>query len=254
MSLRMGENFRKQLQKRKPLIGTFLTLSSPEVAEILAGVGMDWLLIDMEHAPFSIQDVQQILQAVHGRCPCIVRVPKGNEEWIKRILDTGADGLLLPHVNSAEEARNIVRYCKYPPDGIRSVGLSRAHEYGLSFQEYVDRANQDIAVIIQVEDIAAVKNIDTIVSVQGIDAVFIGPYDLSGSMAKLGRVKDPEVNKEIEKVRLVCQKAGMPLGIFGIDCDAVEPYMDSGFTMIAIGTDTQMLIASARSVLREKGL
>jgi 2-keto-3-deoxy-L-rhamnonate aldolase RhmA len=245
----MNQTFRDQLKQGKPLMGTFLTLSSPEVAEILAGVGMDWLLIDMEHAPFSMRDVQQILQAINGQCPCIVRVPQGNEEWIKRILDTGADGLLLPHVNSAGQAGQIVQYCKYPPDGIRSVGLSRAHKYGLRFQEYVARANDEIAVIIQVEDIEAVKNINTITAVTGVDAIFIGPYDLSGSMAKLGQVQDPEVRDQIEKVRQACMKAGMPLGIFGVDSDAVRPYIDLGFTMIAIGTDTQMLIRSARMEL-----
>ena len=247
----MDTNFGKQLKKGNPLIGTFLTLTSPEVAEILAGVGLDWVLVDMEHAPYSIQDVQRILQAVHGQCPCIVRVPQGNEEWIKRILDTGADGLLLPHVNSAEKAKKIVRYCKYPPDGIRSVGLSRAQKYGLGFREYVQRANEDIAIIIQVEDVEAVNNIEAIIAVQGVDAVLVGPYDLSGSMGKLGQVKDPEVQSEIEKVRQACRKTDMPLGIFGVDVDAVKPYIEQGFTMIALGTDTQMFIASAREMLQK---
>src|SRR5215471_13325539 len=133
----MAASLKNALQQPKPLIGTLLTTASPEVAEVLALAGFDWLFIDLEHGSLSIQDAQRAIQAVAGRCFTVVRVPEATAENIKRVLDTGCDGMIAPHVNTADEARRIVALAKYPPVGQRSVGLGRAQGYGLNFAEYI---------------------------------------------------------------------------------------------------------------------
>jgi 2-keto-3-deoxy-L-rhamnonate aldolase RhmA len=130
------------------------------------------------------------------------------------------------------------------------VGIARAHGYGLFFQEYIDTANQNVAVILQIEDVEAVNNIEAIVRVKGFDALLVGPYDLSGSMGKIGSVSDPDVQKQIEKVRSVCTEAGLPLGVFGMGVRAVKPYIDKGFTLIGMGVDTTYLIDAAREAIQ----
>ena len=237
----LNDNFLKKLRGGEILIGTIITLPSPEIAEILSFAGFDWLFIDTEHATLGVQDVQRILQSIQGRCPCIVRVSSGDELWIKKILDIGVDGIIVPFVNSADEAQKIIRFCKYPPDGSRSVGISRAHEYGMKFNEYIDCANNSIAVILQIEHIDAVRNIHSIVQVPGIDGIFVGPYDLSGSMGKIGKVYDQEVQQNIEIVKTACMNAGVPVGIFGFDVEYVKSCIDKGYTLIAVGMDTVFL-------------
>jgi len=247
----MNGSFRQRLENGDLLVGTIVSLPSPEIAEILADIGYDWLWVDVEHTTLTIPDVQRIVQATGGRCNCIVRAPSGDEVWAKKVLDTGAAGILFPHVNSADEAERIVRLCRYPPEGGRSVGISRAHGYGLTFQDYVDKANRSVSVILQIEDVEGVKNVESIVQVEGVDAILVGPYDLSGTMGKIGKVTDPDVQDEIEKVRKGCERAGMPIGIFGIDAEAVKPYIQRGFTLIGMGFDTTYLIKAAREALDE---
>ena len=247
----MPDSFRQKLIKKDLLVGPLVTLPSPEIAEILSETGFDWLFIDMEHAPFSVQDVQRIVQVTEGKCPCVVRVPSNDDVWIKKVLDTGADGVLIPHVNSPEEAHQIIRSCKYPPEGMRSAGLSRAQGYGLRFREYVENANDKVAVILQIEDVEGVRNIDAIVKIPGVDAVFVGPYDLSGSMGKIGKVTDDDVLQEIDKVRSACLKAGVAVGVFGIDVQAVKSFIAQGYTLIALGTDSLLLIRAAKETLKE---
>ncbi len=247
----MTDSLVQKLENRELLMGSIMTLASPEIAEIFAGIGYDWLWVDVEHSTLTVQDVQRIVQATHGKCHCVVRAPSTDEVWIKKLMDTGVDGILFPHVNSGAEAERIVRKCKYPPEGTRSVGISRAHGYGLTFQEYVDRANREVAIVLQIEDIEAVKNVDSIVQVQGVDAIMIGPYDLSGTMGKPGKVSDDDVQREIEKVRQACEVADLPIGIFGIDPRAVKPHIGRGFTLIGMGFDTTFLIKAAKEALGE---
>lgn len=248
MKMPLTESFREQLRSGKTLIGTFITLPSPEVGELLAGAGFDWLFLDMEHAPFSVRDIQHIVRAA-SPCPCVVRTPSADDVWIKKALDTGTAGIIIPHVNSAETAVQIVRSAKYPPLGTRSAGISRAQGYGSRFQEYLATANDQIAVILQIEEVGGVSQIDSIVRVPGVDAVFVGPYDLSGSLGKPGRVDDKDVMEEIEKLRKACRSASIPIGVFGVNADAVMPYIDRGFTLIAAGSDTLLLIESAGRLL-----
>ena len=241
--------FRERLLRGDRLIGTVVTLPSPEVAEILSLLRFDWLWIDTEHGAFGALEAQRLLQAAGERSAAVVRVPWADDVWIKKALDIGAAGIIVPQVNTAALARQIVAACKYPPEGTRGVAAARAHKYGLEFQGYVAAANLQTAVILQAEHIEAVDNIDEIVRVEGLDAVLVGPYDLSASMGKIGQLKDREVRQAIEKIRRSCQAAGIRLGIYGDTAQALKPWMDKGFSLIGVGTDCMHLINGAKKVI-----
>ena len=250
----MSENksrFRSRLRAGEKLLGTMVTLASPSVAELLASLGFDWLFVDGEHGPLDPPDLVGILQAVGGQAACIVRVPTGEEAPIKRVLDIGADGIIVPQVNSAEHAARIVDHARYSPLGSRGVGLARAHGYGSRFQEYLESANDTVSVIVQAEHIRGVECIEDIVKVEGVDAVQLGPYDLSASMGKMGQIQDPEVVAAIDHVIKTCVAADMPVGWFGLGVDAVRPYIDRGCTLITTSVDTVFLADGATNVLSE---
>jgi 2-dehydro-3-deoxyglucarate aldolase len=245
----MTTSLRERLRAGDTLIGTLVTLAAPEVAELLSSQGFDWLFADMEHGPLGVLDVQRILQAMAPGCYGIVRVPASGEVWIKRALDLGCAGIIVPQVNSARDAQQVVSWARYPPEGTRGVGIGRAHGYGMRFGEYVSRANQEIAVIVQAEHVEAVRHIAEIAAVPGVDAVLVGPYDLSGSMGKPGQVGDADVQAQIAHVRETCLAAGMPLGVFGVSADAVRPFMAEGYTLIAVGTDALFMGTAAAGTL-----
>lgn len=245
----MKDSFKRKLMHHDLLIGTILSLPSPEIAEIFYSAGFDWLFIDLEHSALSIRDAQVILQVAEPRIPCIIRVPSNDEVWIKKALDIGSSGIIIPNVREAKEAEHAVRLCKYPPEGIRSVGIARAQGYGDKFEEYISSANDEIAVIIQIEHIDAVDNIEDLITVHGIDGIFIGPYDLSASIGKLGILTDTHVQNAISQIKQCAEQANVPLGIFGATAEAVKPYIKRGYTLIAIGIDTHILGDAAKNII-----
>lgn len=245
----MPNPFRARLKNRDLLLGTMVTLTTPSTAEILAELGYDWLFIDGEHGPLETGEILSILQAVSHKIACVVRVPAASEVAIKKVLDVGAHGVIVPMVNTPEQAADVVKFSRYAPQGIRGVGLARAHGYGLNFQEYVTTANDTISVIVQTEHIESVENIEKIVQVAGIDAIQLGPYDLAASMGKMGQVNDPEVVAAIDHVIATCQKAEIPIGWFGVTAEAVKPYIDRGCTLITAGVDTTLLASAAKKML-----
>jgi len=247
----MNHRFRARLIAGEVLIGPVVTLPVPEVAEILVGLGFDWLFVDAEHAPIGIRDAQALLQAAGPGCPCLVRVPAGEEVWIKSALDIGAAGVIVPQVHTAQQAERVVRLCKYPPQGTRGVGVARAQGYGRRLAEYLDTANEQVAVVVQAESAEAVRNIRSIAQVPGIDAVLIGPYDLSSSLGKVGQLADPDVTEAIATVTEACLDAGVRLGIFGTNALAVQPFIEQGFTLIAVGIDTLFLAQAAGDILSD---
>jgi 2-dehydro-3-deoxyglucarate aldolase len=252
----MKTGFRDRLHGGEILIGTMVTLPSPSVAEVLVGAGFDWLFIDGEHGPIGVRDLESILQAVGDRAACIVRVPAGEETPIKQALDLGADGIIVPQVNTASHAAEVVKYSRYAPLGARGIGLARAHGYGRTFSEYLATANDNVTVVVQAEHIEAVRNIEEIVAVPGIDAVLIGPYDLSASLGKPGKLDDPDVVSAIDRVTQACQRVGMPLGYFGVSAEAVKPFAEKGYTLLVAGVDTVLLgraAAGVRQALRAVG-
>lgn len=193
-----------KIQSNTPLIGTIVTLNNPQITEMLSSAGFDWLMIDLEHSTLTIGEVQCLLQSMHPDCISIVRIPGNDPVWIKRVLETGCDGIMVPLVNSEDEARVAVDAAKYPSDGSRSFGVSRAHGYGARFDSYINSANQETVVLIQVEHIKAVNYIEQILSVKGIGGIFIGPYDISGSLNRIGDISDEEVQKAIDIVKARC--------------------------------------------------
>ena len=244
-------NFTQRLRQNDLLLGTMLTLPSPELAEMISSCGYDWLFMDGEHGNLSTLDWQRMLQAVAGRSAAIIRVAANSEREIKKILDIGADGIIAPQVNTADEARHVVACCKYPPQGIRGVGLARAQGYGRDFAAYMESANDNIAVIVQAEHIDAVNNIDEIVEVDGIDAVFIGPYDLSASMGLMGQVDHPEVVEAIDRVGRACQQRDISLGYFGTTAESVQDYVRKGYHLICAGTDAGFVLGGAQETLEK---
>lgn len=242
-------DFIQRLRQQDLLLGTMLTLPAPEVAEMVSRCGVDWLFLDGEHGPLSTLDWQRMMQASGGRCANILRIPSCTEQAVKQALDIGADGIIAPMVNTAEQARQLVQWSKYPPQGRRGVGLARAQAYGLDFAGYMDRANDSLAVIVQAEHVAAVEQIDSIVAVEGIDAVFVGPYDLSASMGKLGQLDDPEVRAAIDVVGSACKKRQVALGWFGLDVPSVAPLIDQGYSLICVGTDAGFVTGGVSGML-----
>lgn len=245
----MGHDFRVRLKRGDKLLGTMVTLPTAATAEILAGLGFDWLFVDGEHGPLETGELGSILQAVSRDVACLVRVPEAAEVPIKKALDLGAAGIIVPQVNTAEQAADVVRFARYAPEGARGVGLARAHGYGMRFKEYVESANREIAVVVQAEHARAVDNIEAIARVPGVDAVLLGPYDLSASLGKTGQVDDPVVVAAIRRVTDACVAAGMPLGYFGVTAAAVKPYVERGYTLIVAGVDTLFLGQGARTLL-----
>lgn len=249
----MTADLHAHLQSGRPLMGAFLCLPSPEAAEIFAEAGFDWLILDTEHGPYDVLTAQRMLQAVGGRCPCVVRVPSLEEVWIKKALDIGAAGVLVPLVRTAAEAERVARACRYAPEGTRGMGGARAHRYGFGFREYVAAANRQVTVILQAEHVEAVARIREIVRVPGIDAVFVGPYDLSASMGKPGQIEDPEVSRAVDQVREAVLEAGKPLGIYCSDAQAARRYIGQGFRLIGLGTDLGHLVRATRETLAALG-
>jgi 2-dehydro-3-deoxyglucarate aldolase len=249
--------FRTRLHSGENLFGTILTIPSTEIVEILIGAGYDWFFVDLEHSSMTAREAQLLLQVSGGRVPCLIRTENHQEVSIRKALDVGADGIIVPQVNSAEVAQQIVAVAKYPPAGTRGAGLGRAQGYGFSFKDYITTANEALAVVVQIEHIKGVRNVDQILEVPGVDAVFIGPYDLSGSMGKLGLIEDQEVQEAIDTVIASAKRRKIPVGIFSASAATVAPYIEKGVSLFAVGTDALMLGSAARkevALLKRKSM
>lgn len=245
----MRENFKSKLQNGELMVGTVITLAAPEVAEIISLAGYDFLWLDTEHTPNNLAQAQTMIQAAGDRCYSVIRIPENLDGWIKKALDIGPDGIMIPQIRTAAEAQVAVKRCLYPPAGTRGVGLARAHQYGLNFQNYVDSANDELTIILQIEHIQAVENIDSIVQVPGIGALLVGPFDLSGTMDLLGQVNHPEVKAAITKVVEACKTAGLPVGIFASDPETAAHWVAAGVNLIGLGIDVAYLLNGAQEAL-----
>jgi len=245
------KSFRQRLQAGEVLLSTLVSLPSPEVVELLSKLNFDWLFIDGEHGPFGTLEMQRMLQAVGKNCPCLIRVPSNDLVYIKQALDIGAAGIIVPQINDADEAKAAVRATKYPTQGNRGVGLARAHEYGISFTDYLAKADSDTCVVIQAETQGAIEHIDEIVKIKDVDAILIGPYDLSANLGYTGQIDHPEVVAAINNVERACKQADVKLGYFGVNAESVLPYKEKGFTLLTIGVDSLFVLNSAQQLLDE---
>jgi 2-keto-3-deoxy-L-rhamnonate aldolase RhmA len=241
--------FKKRIRSNPPALGTLVTVGAPAIVEALSMTGLDWLFIDMEHGALGIDAAEDLVRAVRGDCSTLVRIPENTPLWIRKVLDLGCDGLIVPMVCSEAEARRAVEYSKYPPAGGRSVGVARAHGYGLQFADYVANANERTSLIIQIEHISAVRNLTSILDVSGIDGVLIGPYDLSGSMNLLGQVGHPAVQEAMGAIRKACTERGIPFGVFVLDRGSMEAALATGVSFLAVGTELSFMCGGAKAVI-----
>lgn len=246
--LREPNKLLRDLKAGKVCYGATITMSSPVVAELMSRVGFDWLWFETEHTAMSEESVLSMLQATNGsNVSTIVRVPWNDKTMIKRVLDTGPDGIIVPLVRTKHDVEDAVRAMKYPPVGERGAGLSRAQCYGLHMAEYISSANEEVMTILMIEHIDAVENIDEILSVPGLDSVMVGALDLSGSMGILGQMDDPKLEEVIQKVLAASKRANIPCGIIAFDPDQAKMRVEQGFTNIVIGMDVVYLGAAATS-------
>lgn len=238
--------FKRRLLAGERQIGLWCSLCSNIAAEIIGDSGFDWVLLDTEHAPNEPPDVLSQLQALaRGTADAVVRPAWNDPVLIKRLLDIGAQTLLIPFVQNADEARQAVAACRYPPAGIRGITTGgRASRYGRA-GDYLKRADGEVCVLVQVETLAAIEQIAAIAAVDGVDGIFIGPSDLSASMGHIGNPGHPEVQQAIESAAQAIAKGGKASGILtGVDADA-RRYIEWGYGFIAVGTDIGLLAKSA---------
>jgi 4-hydroxy-2-oxoheptanedioate aldolase len=238
--------FKAGLAAQQPQIGLWCSLASSVAAEILAGSGFDWILVDTEHAPNDIPGVLSQLQAMsEGTAEPIVRCAWNDAVLIKRTLDIGARSILVPFVQNAEEARRAVAAARYPPLGIRGVAVApRANRYG-RVPNYHRQAHEETCVLIQVETRAAVENIEAIAAVDGIDGIFIGPSDLAADLGHLANAGHPEVQALIGDACKRIRATGKAAGILTGDTAQAAGYLEAGFTFVAVGSDAGILAQAA---------
>ncbi len=246
-------SLKKALHQNKVTYGCWVTLAHPLIPEILAPAGFDWLAVDMEHSSIGLNELLPLIISIeaNGMVP-LVRVGENNANLIKRVMDAGAYGVIVPNVNSAEEAQRAVDSVKYPPYGKRGVGLYRAQGYGRRFEDYKRWLAKESVVIIQIEHIDAVKDIDNIFAVEGVDAFVIGPYDLSGSMGKPGQFHDRDVEAAIAKVVEAGKRHRIPAGFHCVafDTQQVVVRRKQGFKFLGFSLDSIILGQAAAQALK----
>jgi 2-dehydro-3-deoxyglucarate aldolase/4-hydroxy-2-oxoheptanedioate aldolase len=235
------------LKEGKKTAGAWAQIISPISAEILSNAGFDWLIIDMEHGPNDISTLLAQIQAMKGsRAIPIVRAPWNDFVMIKRILDVGAYGLLVPYVNTKSEAEEVVKACKYPPEGIRGIaGSTRAARFARNSMEYFSKANEEILIITQVETKEAVENIDQILSVDGLDGIFIGPMDLATNYGHIFDPSPPEVQSAIAFVEAKAKNTDKFLGTISLNWNQAEQLYGRGYQMVTLMADGTGLAAMA---------
>lgn len=243
---------RRALCERSLTLGTWIQIAHPVVAEVLANAGFDWIAADCEHTDIGPAAFGDLARGMYGRGPVpLVRVRENDVLAIRQMLDMGAQGVIVPLVNSADEASRAVSAAKYPPLGVRGFAFHRGNDWGVEFDEYAAHANDDVAVVVMIESKAAVENIDAILAVDGVDGCFIGPYDMTGSYGIPGQTADPLIRDACRTVAAACDRAGKSAGIHVVkpSTDAIAQAIDQGFTFVAVGVDTVFLDQAARQAL-----
>lgn len=243
--------FKARLTAGDQQIGVWSTLASSNVLDVLTQSAYDWVLIDTEHAPNEVAMVLEQLRTVEQNAmPALVRPYVNDPVIIKRLLDIGAQSLLVPMVDTAEDARRAVAASRYPPAGMRGVSVStRANRYGRD-ADYFAQSDNEICIAVQIETVTALHNLEAIAAVDGVDALFIGPADLAASLGHLGNSKHPDVQKEIFSALERAHAAGKPIGILMADEALAAEYVRRGFDFVAITTDITLLRTSAEAALR----
>jgi len=245
---------KEKIRQGKVTLGSWVTIPHPSVIEIMASAGFEWLTIDIEHSAIAMESIQTMILTIQSKnMKALVRVYDNDEIIIKRVLDAGADGIIVPMIKSKDEARKMVDSVYYPPKGKRGVGLSRAQNFGIGFEAYQDYVEKEIILIAQIEHIDAIHNIKEILTVDEIDATLIGPYDLSASMGKPGKYHLPDVKGAIAQYDKVCQEMNKPMGahVISSDFSQTQEKIDLGYSFLAFSLDFFFLGDKAREEMKK---
>jgi 2-keto-3-deoxy-L-rhamnonate aldolase RhmA len=245
-----SRRFKQLLASGEVLLGTAVSFADPTVSEALAG-SLDFIWVDTEHNPYSLETVQAHIMAVAGtNCPMLVRVPWNDPVLIKPILDIGAAGVIVPFIRTVEDAKLAVAACRYPPEGIRGFGPRRPSNYArLGGPDFCKAANEAVVTVVQIEHIDAVNNLDGILAVPGLTSILIGSNDLSGSMGLMGQPRHPDVLAAIDAVLAKARKAGMPVGIaIGNDPDMLIGWINKGVQWLTMGNDYSLMLHAVNQV------
>lgn len=247
----MKKSVKRQLAEGELTLGSWITLGHPAIAEIMAASGFEFVVVDLEHSVIGIAEAANLIRVIDlaGASP-LVRTTSNDPDQIKRVMDAGAHGVIVPMIKSAEEARRAVDAVYYPPRGTRGVGLARAQGYGTTFPEYCRWLEQEAVVIVQIEHIDAVRDLDEILSVDGVDGYIIGPYDLSASMGLAGQLDHPSVVAALRRVGEVAALRRKSGGVHLVEPDPAKlsALIDQGFTFIVYSVDFRMLDRECRAV------
>ena len=244
-------NLKKKLENKDLSIGSWITLGHSGVAEIMSNAGFDWLAIDLEHSSISIKEAEELIRIIDlSNVTPLVRLTSNNPDLIKRVMDAGAKGIIVPMVNSIEDARQAIDSAYYPPKGKRSFGLARAQGYGSKFEEYLHKSSEDTVIVVQIEHIDALDEIEKILSLKEIDAYMIGPYDLSGSIGIPGRFENTDYLETIEQIDSIARKIGKPGGIHIVEPDIeLLKKAKEKYSFIAYSVDFRMIDTCCRDAL-----
>ena len=242
---------KKKINSGEITIGTWVTIGHSSIVEILCDAGFDWLTIDLEHNTINEENLRNLIIAGQAKnIPMFVRVPKNDEVFIKKALDAGADGLIIPMINSGQDALDAKNYSYYPPIGKRGVGLSRAQGYGNNFDNYIKWSSENLTIIAQIEHIEAINNLEEIVKVKEIDALMIGPYDLSASLGIAGKFDNQVVKDALDTFISKSKKNTTSIGqhIVPLEQWRFREAVEKGYNFIAYGTDFQFLKSSIKNL------
>ena len=238
------KKLKESLRNREKLFASWVSYSHPSITETFVKAGFDFIAIDMEHSTINLAEAQRIIAACQAEeVPCLPRPVSHSNDYVKPLLECGADGILFQMVNNVEQIKKIINDVKYPPIGNRSYGVSRAQGYGFDFETYTNNWNESSSLIIQIESIEAVENIDHLLSFDEVDAVMVGPYDISGSLGVPGQLMHPKVIDASKKVIKSCEKFGKSCGtqISDPDKQNITELFDLGYTYAILGSDLFVL-------------
>ena len=251
-SAMVKKKVKEMIAAGKITLGTWIQIPCVFTTEMIARSGYDWLAIDLEHGVIGLEMAFQLIQVIDnsGSVP-LVRLHTNDDSTIRRVMDAGAGGVIVPMVNTVEDAARVVDAVKYPPAGKRSFGFGRAHNFGLTFSEYIRDVNDSSIVVVQIEHIDAMKNLEKILKVPGIDAMIIGPYDLSGSLGIPGQFDEPKFKKILEEIISTVKKSHVALGMHVVHPSEkdLNKRIQEGFTFIGYGMDTIFLQEGSQSAV-----
>ena len=247
-----GELLKNRLCARKRTVGSWLSINNEMTAEIMASAGFEWLVIDMEHAPIGISEAAKLIRVIElAGLASLCRLPSNDPVIAKNVLDAGASGIIIPSVETTDEARQAVDAVYYPPTGKRGTGLGRAHAYGSKFQAYKDKTIDSLSVIVMIETEKGAANAEAIFEVQGIDAALVGPYDLSASLGVSGQLEHPKVIASTEHIIAVAKDRGISCGLHVVHPSrkTITDAFERGYTFLACGVDMILLASAAQETV-----